>query len=215
MAPQRIHLVRHGEVENPEGVLYGRLDGFPLSERGRRMAKLAADDLVARGVPAARLVTSPLERTKESAAPIAEAFGLEPIVDDDVVEPWNVFEGLDLRARLGAWRDPRNLQYFARPWVPSWGEPYVEIVARMRRAIMRHAAAAHGGDVIVVSHQLPIWLVHRALRHQHLAHSPAGRRCALSSITSFEYHPATGFFEADYRTPAASELRAATDRGAV
>lgn len=215
MQEQRIHLVRHGEVFNPEGILYGRLPNYHLSERGHRMAKLAADDLAARGVPAARLVVSPLVRTQESAAPIAEAFGLEPIIDDRIVEPWNVFEGVKLGGRDGAWRKPSSWPHFAFPWVPSWGEPYTEIVARMKASLLEHAAAARGADVIVVSHQLPIWMVHRAVTHRPLPHNPAKRRCALSSITVLEYHPATGFREADYHEPAASELAGATDQGAV
>lgn len=215
MQEQRIHLVRHGEVFNPEGILYGRLPNYHLSERGHRMAKLAADDLAAREVPAARLVVSPLVRTQESAAPIAEVFGLDPIIDDRVVEPWNVFEGVKLGGRDGAWRKPSSWPHFAFPWVPSWGEPYIEIVARMKASLLEHAAAAKGADVIVVSHQLPIWMVHRAVTHRPLPHNPSKRRCALSSITVLEYHPATGFREADYHEPAASELAGATDQGAV
>jgi broad specificity phosphatase PhoE len=215
MQGQRIHLVRHGEVENPEGILYGRLPNYGLSERGHRMAQLAADDLAARGVPAGRLVVSPLQRTRESAAPIAKAFGLEPVIDDRVIEPWNEFEGERLGGRNGAWREPRHWKHLLQPWRPSWGEPYREIVARMRAALLEQAAAAEGADVIVVSHQLPIWMVHRALTHQPLPHNPAKRRCALSSITVLEYHPATGFREADYHEPAAAELAAAIDQGAV
>ncbi|MDJ1372307.1 histidine phosphatase family protein [Gulosibacter molinativorax] len=233
MISQRIHLVRHGEVFNPDGVLYGRLPGFGLSERGHRMAKLAADDLAERQVPATRLVVSPLQRTRESAQPIADALGLEMIIDERVVEPWNEFEGKQLRGKKSALRHPSNWHLVTRPWVPSWGEPFVEIAARMREALLEHAmdsktqarksasASIDGGqslpaaDVIVVSHQLPIWMVHRAVTHQPLPHNPAKRRCSLSSITALEYHPATGFTEAAYREPALTELASATDQGAV
>ncbi|SJM55758.1 histidine phosphatase family protein [Gulosibacter sp. 10] len=224
MQAQRIHIVRHGEVFNPDGVLYGRLPNYGLSRRGHRMAALAAEDLAERQVPAARLVVSPLQRTRESAAPIAEALGLEPILDERVIEPWNTFEGKRMHGDRPAWREPRSWSSLLRPWVPSWGEPYAEVKARMREAILEHAAdasrearaAGHAtADVIVVSHQLPIWMVHRAVSQQPLPHNPAKRRCSLSSITVLEYHPATGFVEADYREPAASELAAATDQGAV
>lgn len=234
MKAQRIHLVRHGEVFNPSGVLYGRLPGFGLSEKGHRMAKLAADDLAARSVPAVRLIVSPLQRARESAQPIADALGLEMIVDDRVIEPWNDFEGKALRGKRSALKRLSSWPLLARPWVPSWGEPFVEIVGRMREALLEHSLAAKAevagrsdagtidvrgpnaaADVIVVSHQLPIWMVHRAVTHQPLPHNPARRRCSLSSITVLEYHPATGFTEAAYREPALSELASATDQGAV
>lgn len=234
---QRIHLVRHGEVFNPDGVLYGRLPNFGLSEKGHRMAKLAADDLAERQVPATRLVVSPLQRTRESAQPIADALGLEMIIDERVIEPWNDFEGHRMRGKDSVLKRPSSWPLLLRPWVPSWGEPFSEIVARMREALLEHALAAKeeatsaatksdagridgenshpGADVIVVSHQLPIWMVHRAVTHQPLPHNPAKRRCSLSSITALEYHPATGFTEAAYREPALSELASATDQGAV
>lgn len=215
MQEQRIHLVRHGEVDNPEGILYGRMPGYGLSERGHRMAALAADDLAQRQCPVGRIVVSPLQRTRESAEPIVSAFGIEPIIEARIIEPWNVFEGKKLGGRDGAWRRPAEWPKMARPWRPSWGEPFVEIVARMRAALMEHAKAADGADVIVVTHQLPIWMVHRSVTGRPLPHNPAKRRCSLSSITSLEYHPATGFVEADYREPAASELRSAEDKGAV
>ena len=211
----RIHLVRHGEVDNPDGVLYGRLPHFGLSERGQRMAALAADDLVASGVTPGRIVVSPLQRTRESAAPIVEAFGLEPVVDDRLIEPWNAFEGRVLGGRRGAWREPASWPLFLRPWEPSWGEPFVEIVARMRAAIAEHTAAADGADVIVVTHQLPIWMVHRSVTGQQLRHHPGKRRCALSSITVVESHDRLGLTEVDYREPAAALLTEAIDQGAV
>ena len=64
-----VHLVRHGEVENPQGVLYGRIPGFHLSEAGRVMAKTAAGFLAGRDVTVLR--SSPLERARETAEPIA------------------------------------------------------------------------------------------------------------------------------------------------
>lgn len=216
MQATRIHLVRHGEVHNPEGVLYGRLPNYGLSERGHRMAALAAADLAAvladRDLAGARLVVSPLQRTRESAAPVAEALGLEPILDERVIEPWNRFEGTVMRRAL---RDPRNWPLLRNPGRPSWGEPFARVVDRMRAAIDEHAEAARGADVIVVSHQLPIWMVHRTATNQPLPHNPAKRRCALSSVTVIERHPATGLTEIGYREPAAAELADAIDQGAV
>lgn len=215
MQAQRIHLVRHGEVDNPDGILYGRMPGFGLSERGHRMAKLTADHLASRDLPVGSIVVSPLQRAQESAEPVVSAFEIDPIIEPRVIEPWNVFEGKRVGGRDGAWRRPAEWPKLARPWVPSWGEPFNEIVARMRSALLEHAIAVNGADVIVVTHQLPIWMVHRSVAGKPLPHNPASRRCSLSSVTSFEYHPATGLVEVDYREPAASELQAAEDKGAV
>ncbi|MGO2110009.1 MAG: histidine phosphatase family protein [Pseudoclavibacter sp.] len=215
MVSQRLHLVRHGEVDNPDGILYGRLPAFGLTDRGQRMAQSAADDLAAHAVPATRLVVSPLQRTRESAAPIAAALGLEPQFDDRIIEPWNRFEGRRMKGRYGTLRRPASWRHLWNPARPSWGEPYASIRDRMREAALEAIAAAEGGDVIMVSHQLPIWTVHRALARKPLAHNPQQRRCALSSITVLEYHPASGFREVGYREPAASELEASIDEGAV
>lgn len=215
MVTQRLYLVRHGEVDNPDGILYGRLPSFSLTERGHRMAKLAADDLAAHQVPATRLIVSPLQRTKESAAPVAEALDLTPEFDERIMEPWNRFEGRCMTGKYGALREPKNWRHVWNPLRPSWGEPYTSIRDRMREAALEAISGAGGGDVIMVSHQLPIWTVHRALTGKSLAHNPSHRRCALSSITVLEHHPATGFREVGYREPAASELAGAIDKGAV
>ncbi|SIO08642.1 histidine phosphatase family protein [Agromyces cerinus] len=219
MPAEQIHLVRHGEVFNPQGVLYGRLSGFGLSDLGRSMAQAAADDLVARDRPIVALVSSPLQRTQQSAEPIAAAFGLEPTLDDRVIEPENRFEGKRMRGPDGALRDIRNWPLLVNPWEPSWGEPFRSIADRMLAAIGDAWQSVDGGDVVVVSHQLPIWMVHRRLAGVSLAHDPRRRRCALSSITTLE--PSTGsgsrhgFVEVGYTDPAAGLAAEATDVGAV
>src|SRR2546421_11322233 len=86
-----VHLLRHGEVSNPHGVLYGRLPGFHLSPDGEHMAKAAAAFLAGRNVTL--LLSSPLERALETAAPVAAQFGLEPRVDERLIGPRHSFEG--------------------------------------------------------------------------------------------------------------------------
>ena len=87
-----VRLVRHGEVENPAKVLYGRLPDFHLSELGQEMARRVADHLA--GLPVTHLRSSPLERARETMAPIAARFPhLEVTPDVRVVEAANVFEG--------------------------------------------------------------------------------------------------------------------------
>ena len=93
MAEQTIvHLLRHGEVHNPEGVLYGRRDGFHLSALGHEMAQRIAETIGDRDIVHIR--TSPLERAQETGAPLAAARGLTPVVDPRVIESANAFEGV-------------------------------------------------------------------------------------------------------------------------
>ena len=209
MPAERLHLVRHGEVHNPDRVLYGRLPEFRLSTAGRGMARQAAGHVKAQGRPVTALVCSPLQRTRESAEPFTELFGFEPVVEPDVIEPWNVFEGKRMRRALA---NPLNWRHVTRPAVPSWGEPYAEVVARMQRAMAKAWNAVPAGDVVIVSHQLPIWVTHLAIAGLPLRHDPRARRCALSSVTSFEGGPGA-WREIAYAEPASAD--GAIDVGAV
>ena len=180
-----VHLVRHGEVENPRRVLYGRLPGFHLSAEGRVMAKAAADFLAGRDVTVLR--SSPLERALETAEPIAAQFGLEVVVDDRLIESLNHFEGMKFGVGDGALRRPRHWKYLCNPFRPSWGEPYAEVAARMRAAMSDAERAARGHEAACVSHQLPIWIARRGFEGRRLWHDPRRRECALASVTSFTY----------------------------
>ncbi|MFT4219219.1 MAG: histidine phosphatase family protein [Microbacterium sp.] len=210
MSADRLHLVRHGEVFNPQRVLYGRLPGYRLSEDGRRMARAAAEHVRDTGRPVTRLVASPLQRTRESAEPFTELFGLEPVIDERVIEPANQFEGTRMKRAL---LNPLNWWRLRRPSVPSWGEPYASIAARMREAMDAAWDAVDGGDAVVVSHQAPIWITHLAVAREPLRHDPRRRRCALSSVTSFERLENREWVEVGYAAPAATA--SAVDVGAV
>ena len=180
-----VHLLRHGEVSNPAGVLYGRLPDFHLSEDGLLMAKAAAGFLAGRDVAA--LLSSPMERALETAAPLAAQFGLEVSVDERLIEPWNHFEGTTFGVGEGALSKPAHWRYLRNPFRPSWGEPYTSIAARMHAAMAEAAQAARGREAVCVSHQLPIWVARRAAEGRHLWHHPGRRQCALASVTSFTY----------------------------
>jgi broad specificity phosphatase PhoE len=180
-----VHLVRHGEVENPLGVLYGTIPGFHLSADGRVMAKAAADFLAGRDVTVLR--SSPLERALETAEPMAAQFGLDVVVDDRLIEPWNYFEGMTFGVGDGALRRPKHWRHMWNPFRPSWGEPYGDIAARMVAAMSGAVAAAREHEAVLVSHQLPIWVARRAIEGHRLWHDPRHRQCALASVTSFTY----------------------------
>jgi broad specificity phosphatase PhoE len=212
----QVHLVRHGEVFNPDGILYGRLSGFGLSKLGHRMAQLAADDLVARDRTIAALASSPLQRARESMAPIAAAFGLEPMIDERIIEPTNHFEGTVMSRSV---RLPTSWPWLVNPWRPSWGEAYTSIAARMRAAVNEAFDAVEGdadagGDVVLLSHQLPIWTLHLSVAGERYLHDPRKRRCMLSSITTFERRDGE-LVEVGYVEPALALQANARDVGAV
>jgi len=180
-----VHLLRHGEVENPDKILYGRLPGFHLSALGRKMADRAAEALAGRDVKA--VIASPLERAVETAAPIAAVLGLQVTTDERLIESVNVFEGLTVGVGDGSLRSPRHWWYLRNPFRPSWGEPYAQVAARLHAAVDDVRSRVAGHEAVVVSHQLPIWVARLAAEHRPLWHDPRRRECSLASLTSFEY----------------------------
>lgn len=212
MPADLIRLVRHGEVHNPDGVLYGRIPGFHLSERGHRMAELAAESLT--GHPIAAIWASPLQRTQESAAPwLARFADAGPLVTEPrLIEPSNTFEGLNIRKELR--RRPLLARHLVNPSKPSWGEPFVSIAGRMMAAVADAHASVDGGEVVLVTHQLPIWMVARTVQGKRLASDPRTRRCSLSSITTVQKQGDV-FVEVDYQEPARELLAESIDLGAV
>jgi broad specificity phosphatase PhoE len=185
-----VHLLRHGEVHNPGKVLYGRLPGYRLSETGEAMALAAAEwlaDSVVSHPPITRVVSSPLERAQQTAAPIAGKLDLPVEIDDRLIEAGNAFEGLRVGVGDGALRSPQHWWKLRNPFRPSWGEPYVEIAARMLAAVEAARDAARGAAAVCVSHQLPIWTLRLHLEGRRYAHDPRRRQCGLASVTSLTY----------------------------
>jgi broad specificity phosphatase PhoE len=180
-----VHLLRHGEVFNPDRVLYGRLPGFRLSEAGETMADQAAEYLAGRDVT--YLVSSPLERAQQTARPIAAEFGLDVAVDEDLIEAANAFEGRRVAGRGGVLKYPSSWSKFRNPTRPSWGEPYQQILERMLAAAQRARKQAEGHEAVCVSHQLPIVCLRRYAEGKRLFHDPRRRQCALASLTSLTF----------------------------
>jgi broad specificity phosphatase PhoE len=180
-----VHLLRHGEVHNPDGILYGRLPGFRLSEVGLRQAEQIAAHLGDHDV--VHVVASPLLRAQQTAAPIAARHGVDAVTDGGLIEAGNVFEGVRVSVGDGALRNPRNWPKLRNPFRPSWGEPYREIASRMLAAVHRARQRATGHEAVCVSHQLPICAVIRHLAGQRLWHDPRRRRCSLASLTSLVF----------------------------
>ena len=186
-SPQRtiVHLMRHGEVHNPTGILYGRLPDYHLSDLGREMAETVGVHLGDHDVTV--VVASPLDRAQETAAPIAAAHGLPVITDKRVIEAGNYFEGKTFGVGDGSLRYPKHWPKLVNPFRPSWGEPYQEIADRMLAAIGDARDLALGHEAVVVSHQLPVWTVRSKLEGRHLWHDPRNRECSLASLTSLTF----------------------------
>jgi broad specificity phosphatase PhoE len=178
-----VHLLRHGEVYNPNRVVYGRLHGYHLSDRGTEMARLAAGWF--RGRDIAALFSSPLQRTQETAAPLSETFALPVELDDRLIEPANAFEGEVFGPR--DLLSPRVWRHVYNPFRPSWGESYASIIARMVVAVKAARRRAWGREAVCVSHQAPIWLVRRACEAKPLWHRPDKRQCNLASVTTLTF----------------------------
>ncbi|HEX8865461.1 histidine phosphatase family protein [Lentzea sp. NPDC006480] len=177
-----VHLLRHGEVHNPTGILYGRIPGFRLSERGVKQALTVAESLAENDI--VHVVASPLERAQQTAAPIADSHRLELATDERLIEADNQFEGLKVAVGDGALRSPQHWPKLINPFKPSWGEPYIEIAHRMLGAVQKARSEAEGHEAVCVSHQLPIWTVRRFLEGKRMWHDPRKRECSLASLTS-------------------------------
>lgn len=180
-----VHLVRHGEVFNPEKLLYGRLPGYRLSELGLAMAERVGEYLARRDIT--HVGASPLERAQQTASPLAQRLGLPISTDENLLEATNVFEGKRVSVGDGVLKQPRAWRHLYDPFTPSWGEPYVEVAARMRLAISAARDAARGHEAAVVSHQLPIWIARLDAEKRRFWHDPRSRECALASVTSFTF----------------------------
>jgi broad specificity phosphatase PhoE len=204
-----VHLLRHGEVYNPEGILYGRSTGFFLSDRGVAMAERVAERIGDRDIT--HIVSSPLERAQQTAAPLAAARGLDITLDQRVIESTNLFEGKRFSLEDSILKNPAMWPHRLNPFRPSWGEPYVDVAARMWSAVQDVRKAADGHVGVIVSHQLPIWVTRLYAEGRPFLHDPRQRECTLCSLTSFTFagDRLTGI---DYSEPAGDLIPEADKR---
>jgi len=198
-----VHLVRHGEVHNPTKVLYGRLPGFRLSAAGEQQADVVAGYLARPGAARdiAAVVASPLERAQQTAAPLAQALGLPVETDHRLIESSNAFEGGVVEPGPGIIRHPGSWRHLRNPFRPSWGEPYTDVAARVMAAVDDARGAHPGREVVLVSHQLPVYVTRRHAEGRKLWHRPDRRQCALASVTSLVF-AGDGLSHIEYAEPA-------------
>jgi len=206
----RVHVLRHGEVHNPQKVLYGRLPDFHLSQLGQQMAAVVAEAVADFDIQ--HVISSPLDRAMETATPIAQSHGLVIATDERLLESTNVFEGKQVGVGDGVLRQPRYWRHLWNPFRPSWGEPYVQVAARMTAAITDAAMLAQGHEALLVSHQLPIWIARLKMQNQRLWHDPRRRECSLASLTTFEFAVSSTprLVSVSYREPARALLEQAS-----
>ena len=178
-----VHLVRHAEVENPDNIWYGHLEGFSLSAKGRETAEALAEFFASH--PLAAVYASPLARAQETARPIARARGLDVDVCQDIVETQSHLQGEYADPRV--FLNPRNLRYFLNPFRPSWGEPYRSVAARMVRAVEAMRVAHPGGEVVAVSHMTPIQIGRLAVEGRPLRPWLNNVACRRGSVTTLEF----------------------------
>ena len=197
---QRVHVIRHGEVENPKKILYGRQPGWHLSERGQQMAQALGD--WSKSINIGALHVSPLQRAQETATPISVINGIPITTDERLIEAANVFEGQAIDVDLRLFRKPWTWRHLWNPWQPSWGEPYVEQVNRMLAAVFDAKKAAGDKDAIVVSHQLPIWILRSAIEGRKFFHDPRKRECSLASVTTINFDDEGMITGINYSEPA-------------
>ena len=197
---QTIHFVRHGEVHNPEKILYGLQPGWRLSDRGNEMAAVIGEWSTKLDLGA--IHSSPLQRAQETVAPIIAKHKLSLTTDKNLIEASNVFEGKKFELGSGVLRHPSSWRYLYNPWKPSWGEPYDQLISRMLKGLFAARDAAGGKDAICVSHQLPIWILRSAVEGRRLLHDPRKRECTLASVTSFELDNEGMISSVSYSEPA-------------
>lgn len=205
-----IHVMRHGEVDNPDAILYGRRPGFRLTPLGRRMAQRVADVLVESDHHITGVVASPLLRAQETAAPTARAYNLPIDSDKRLIEAWNSFEGVAVNKNRAMLAHPKYWKRYYNPFKPSWSEPYTDLVSRMSAAVSDALEKYEGGEVLMVSHQLPIWTLRSFAEGRPLWHDPRRRECSLASLTSFQFDGAT-LTSVTYWEPAGDLLQQAED----
>ena len=197
---QTIHFVRHGEVHNPEKILYGLQPGWRLSDRGNEMAAVIGEWSAKLDLGA--IHSSPLQRAQETVAPIIAKHKLSLTTDKNLIEASNIFEGKKFELGSGVLRHPSSWRYLYNPWKPSWGEPYDQLISRMLKGLFAARDSAGGKDAICVSHQLPIWILRSAVEGRRLLHDPRKRECTLASVTSFELDNEGMISSVSYSEPA-------------
>lgn len=185
--PTLVVLVRHGATATTGRELPGRASGLHLSDVGQQQAKVAADRIAAlqddkRKVAA--VYASPLERTRETAAPIADALGLEVKVEKGLLElDMGEWTGMTIAAasKKPEWK---TIQRYPSSFRFPGGESFLEMQARMVETLGRLRAEHPGEVVVAVSHADPIRVAaaHALGTHLDLFQRIVVSPCSLTAV---------------------------------
>lgn len=203
MAVTTLHFVRHGTVHNPAKVVYERLPGFHLSALGQRQVQATAAWMATqpRIVRSAAFFSSPLDRTMDTARVVQKAvnrarqeIGLPPLqiqTDDRLLEARNIYVGQRVNHGEAAWYRHGNIFKFLNLHRPGWGEPYTHIAQRMMSFAFEKVDAYPGKELIIVSHESPIWTLRHMLEKGRASSNVLLRHTGLASVTSLSIETGT------------------------
>jgi probable phosphoglycerate mutase len=153
--PTTVLLVRHGQTPSTGQVLPGRAAGLHLSDEGRRQAEAVATEVGTLNRVDA-VYASPLERTRETAGPIAATRGLRVRTDKGLLEcDFGEWTGAKLSA-LRRRKEWKAVQHYPSGFRFPGGESFAEMQQRIVHALRRLCSAHPGGVVVAVSHADPI-----------------------------------------------------------
>jgi broad specificity phosphatase PhoE len=145
--------IRHGEVDNPDHLVYARSAGFPLAANGREAAARLGEAL--RGAAVVAVWASPLERAIETARALAAPHGLSVSVDERLIE-WGGLVRWQGRPWAETMQDPDLIAMYADPVANCPADP-LDGVGRRVLAWAQERAAEHAeGVVLGVSHEAPL-----------------------------------------------------------
>jgi len=186
-----IYLVRHGEVNNPDKIMYERLPGYRLSELGIQQAHKLGKYLSGKSVSA--IYASPLERTRQTADIIASYHnGLSVVYDERLLEVSTTARGLSL-AQL----TEERWNFYKPKYTKLGGEKLSDIWKRMQTAIHDIVKRHKGQEVVVVSHGDPLMI--SMIKHQ-------GRPLRIAEIRDVEYVQTAGGFRLVFEEFRATEV---------
>lgn len=198
-----LFFIRHGQVENPQKVIYERLPGFHLSEKGQQQVQTTARYLTQldHAVHATALYSSPLDRTVETSQILLkelnttrEENNLIPLsltTDPHLIEAGNAFRGQRLGHGKATPFSRHNLAKYLNIWKPGWGESYAHISQRMCEFTFDRVDAHPGESFIIISHESPIWTLCQYLETGKASSNVLSRETALASITTLLIEPYT------------------------
>lgn len=146
----KVHLVRHGEVHNPEQLFYGRIPGYVLSEQGKQEVHALGNHL--KTIPTVKIYASPLDRTKQTAAILAEYFpGIDIVYDERIIEVGSPLEGKPFR-------EVEGFNFYDEQYTSQGGETLEAVKGRMLSFFQDVVPFHENEDIIVVSHGDPIMI---------------------------------------------------------